>query len=181
MRVCIIGTGDGGSTAANQVRRLVSDAQIDAFSRRAELGIPPCEMPLVIGGSIASWNELVRGFRQDSFWGKRNIGLHLNTEVADIVKAAKSTEAAVVGGGFIGLEMKDTFVIVNQKMMTSKPGIFACGKITGGERHLITAASEGASTGMTVSEYLALEKVKRGDMFEGAKNGKYADEYLAML
>jgi len=159
MKVCIIGTGDGGSTAANQVRRLVSDAQIDAFSRRAELGIPPCEMPLVIGGSIATWDELVRGFRQNSFWEKRNIGLHLNTEVADIVKqekyliadgkkysydklilalgaspsipsfpgldgknefalstdmadgvalssaVAQSTETAVVGGGFIGLEI----------------------------------------------------------------------------
>jgi len=159
MKVCIIGTGDGGSTVANQVRRLASDAQIDAFSRRAELGIPPCEMPLVIGGSIATWNELVRGFRQNSFWEKRNIGLHLNTEVADIVKqekyliadgkkysydklilalgstpvipdfpgldgknefslstdvadglalssaVAQSTKAAVVGGGFIGLEI----------------------------------------------------------------------------
>jgi NADPH-dependent 2,4-dienoyl-CoA reductase/sulfur reductase-like enzyme len=159
MRVCIIGTGDGGSTAANQVRRLVSDAQIDAFSRRAELGIPPCEMPLVIGGSIATWNELVRGFRQNLFWEKRSIVMHLNTEVAEIVKqekyliadskkysydklilalgaipsipsfpgldgkkefslstdmadgvalssaVAQSTEAAIVGGGFIGLEI----------------------------------------------------------------------------
>jgi len=81
----------------------------------------------------------------------------------------------------VGLEMIVAFVIINKKMMTSKPGIFACGEITGGERHLITAASEGASAGMAVSEYLALEKVKRGEMFEGAKNGKYADEYLAML
>jgi len=159
MKVCIIGAGDGGSTAANQVRRIASDAQIDVFSRRAELGVPPCEMPLVIGGSIATWDELVRGFRQNSFWEKRNIGLHLNTEVADIVKQEKyliadgkkygydklilalgttpvipsfpgldgknefvlstdmadgialssvvahSTEAAIVGGGFIGLEI----------------------------------------------------------------------------
>jgi NADPH-dependent 2,4-dienoyl-CoA reductase/sulfur reductase-like enzyme len=159
MKVCIIGAGDGGSTAANQVRRLTSDAQIDAFSKRASLGCPPCEMPLKIGGSIATWDELVRGFRQNSFWEKRNIGLHLNTEVTDIVKqekhliadgkkysydklilalgavpvipsvpgldgknefalstdmadgvalssaVARSTEAAVVGGGFIGLEI----------------------------------------------------------------------------
>lgn len=80
-----------------------------------------------------------------------------------------------------GLEMTGAFVIINKKMMTSKPGIFACGEITGCDRHLISSASEGASTGMAVSEYLALEKVKRGEMFEGAKNGKYADEYLAML
>jgi len=80
-----------------------------------------------------------------------------------------------------GLQMTGNFVKINDQMMTSKPGIFACGEITGSERHLITAASEGASAGMAASEYLALEKVKRGEMFEGAKNGKYADEYLAVL
>jgi NADH oxidase (H2O2-forming) len=139
-------------------------------------------MPLVIGGSIATWNELVRGFRQDSFWGKRNIGLHLNTEVTDIVKqekyliadgkkysydklilalgavpvipsvpgldgrnefalstdmadgvalssaVAQSTEAAVVGGGFIGLEIaaalkargySKIYVLVRREIMRS--------------------------------------------------------------
>jgi hypothetical protein len=43
------------------------------------------------------------------------------------------------------------------------------------------AASEGATPGMAVSEYLALEKVQRGEAFEGVKNDKYASEYLAML
>jgi thioredoxin reductase (NADPH) len=80
-----------------------------------------------------------------------------------------------------GLDMNGDFIRVNKQMMTSKPGVFACGEITGSERHLITAASEGASGGMAASEYLALEKVKRGETFEGAKNGKYANEYLAML
>lgn len=80
-----------------------------------------------------------------------------------------------------GLEMTGSFVKINDQMMTSKPGVFACGEATGGERHLITVAGQGASTGMAASEYLALEKVERGEMFEGAKNGKYADEYLAML
>ena len=81
----------------------------------------------------------------------------------------------------LGLEMNGSLVKIDNNMMTSKAGIFACGEITGCERHLITAASEGASAGMATSEYLALEKVKEGEIFEGAKNGKYADEYLAML
>ena len=89
MKVCIIGTGDGGSTAANQIRRLNSEAQINIFSKRSSLGCPPCEMPLVIGGTITSWDELVRGFRQDSFWEKRNIAVHLNTEVTNIDKEGK--------------------------------------------------------------------------------------------
>ena len=80
-----------------------------------------------------------------------------------------------------GLEMDRNFVKVDSHMMTSKPGIFACGEIIGRERHLITAASEGAMAGMATSEYLALEKVKRDGTFVGAKNGKYADEYLAMI
>jgi NADH oxidase (H2O2-forming) len=89
MRFCIIGAGDAGATAANQIRRLDSEAQIDTFSRRAGLGVPPCEIPLVIGGNIASWDELVRGFRHRTFWEKRNIGIHLNTEVTDIVRQEK--------------------------------------------------------------------------------------------
>jgi NADPH-dependent 2,4-dienoyl-CoA reductase/sulfur reductase-like enzyme len=159
MRICIIGAGDGGSTAAIQVRRLDGEAQIDLFSKRASLGCPPCEMPLVISGAVTSWDELVRGFRRGSFWDKRNVAVHLNTEVTNIVReekcviaggkkhsydklilalgatpvipdfpgldcknefslstdmsdgmalssaAAQSTEAAVVGGGFIGLEI----------------------------------------------------------------------------
>lgn len=95
MRVCIIGTGDGGATAANQVRRLDGEAQIDSFTKRASLGIPPCETPLVIGGDVATWDELARGFRQNSFWEKRNVGLHLNTEVTEI----NSREKYLVAGG----------------------------------------------------------------------------------
>jgi len=159
MKVCIVGTGDGGSTAAIQVRRLDEDDRIDIFSIRTSLGCPPCEMPLVIGGTVATWDELIRGFRQDSFWEKRNVAVHLNTEVTDIDRegkriiagskeysydklilalgavpvvpsvpeldskneftlstdmadgialssaVARSTEAAIVGGGFVGLEI----------------------------------------------------------------------------
>ena len=159
MKVCIVGTGDGGSTAAIQIRRQNGEAQIDMFSRRTSLGCPPCEMPLVIGGTVDTWDELVRGFRQDSFWEKRAVAVHLNTDVSDIDRegkciiaggkkysydklilalgavpvipsvpgldgksefalstdmadgialssaVAQSTEAAIVGGGFIGLEI----------------------------------------------------------------------------
>jgi len=95
MRVCIVGAGDGGGMAASQVRRLDGEAQIDIFSKRAGLGCPPCEMPLVIGGTVATWDELIRGFRQVSFWQKRNINIHLNTEVTDIIRQEK----CIIAGG----------------------------------------------------------------------------------
>ena len=95
MKVCIIGSGDSGSIAAMQIRQLASEAQIEIFSERASLGCPPCEMPMAISGVIASWNELVRGFRKNEFWEKRNVTLHLDTRVTDIVKDKKY----IVAGG----------------------------------------------------------------------------------
>ena len=89
MRICIVGAGDGGSTAAIQIRRLDNDAQIDIFSKRDSLGCPPCEMPLVIGGTVATWDELIRGFRQTSFWEKRSVTLHLSNEVTAIDRERK--------------------------------------------------------------------------------------------
>ena len=80
-----------------------------------------------------------------------------------------------------GLEMMQSFIRVNDKMTTSRQGIFACGEVTGADRHLVSSVASGASAGMAASEYLALEMVRRGEMFKGAINGKYADEYLAML
>jgi len=75
-----------------------------------------------------------------------------------------------------GMEMEGKPVKIDSQMRTNKEGIFACG-----HRHLVTSASEGASVGMAASEYLALQMVKKGEVFDGARNGKYASEYLAML
>jgi NADPH-dependent 2,4-dienoyl-CoA reductase/sulfur reductase-like enzyme len=159
MRICIIGAGDGGAITALQIRRLDSKADIDVFSKRTDLGCPPCEMPMVLGGTVAHWEELIRGLRTKPFYEKRSISIHLNTEVTDIFRKeryivakgqrydydrlvlalgarptipsfpgldgrnefvlstdmadgvtlgkiiSKYTEAAIIGGGFIGLEM----------------------------------------------------------------------------
>ena len=89
MKVCIIGTGDAGGIAAFQIRRLAREADIDVFSERAELGCPPCEIPLVLSGAVARWEDLIRGFRDKSSFEKRNINVHLNTEVTDILRREK--------------------------------------------------------------------------------------------
>ena len=70
-----------------------------------------------------------------------------------------------------GIDFMGSFININDQMMTNKIGVFACGEVTGCKHHLIMAASE----------YLAQEKIKRGEMFEGAINGKYAEEYLKMI
>ena len=95
MKVCIIGAGDAGAIAALQVRRLKPDAQVNVFSKRSELGINPCEIPLVLRGDVTKWEDLYRGYRVISFYEKRNIHLHLNTEVTDIL----GDDRKIVAGG----------------------------------------------------------------------------------
>jgi len=80
-----------------------------------------------------------------------------------------------------GIEMAGDFIRVDGRMMTSKEGVLACGEVAGCDRHIVSSAAHGAAAGMAASEYLALEKVRKGELFEGAKNGKYADEYAASL
>jgi NADPH-dependent 2,4-dienoyl-CoA reductase/sulfur reductase-like enzyme len=127
MKVCIIGAGDAGAIAALQVRRLNSEAQVDVFSRREELGCNPCEIPLVLNGAVSKWEDLYRGYRITSFYEKRNIGLHLNSEVTDILtderkiiangktydydKAILALGATPIAPPFSGLDNRSEFAL----------------------------------------------------------------------
>ena len=89
MKVCIVGAGDAGAIAATQISRLDESAEVRLFSKRQELGCPPCAMHLVLSGVLASWDELVHGIRTKSFYEKRNVEVHLDTEVTDILRQEK--------------------------------------------------------------------------------------------
>jgi thioredoxin reductase (NADPH) len=80
-----------------------------------------------------------------------------------------------------GVAFNNSYVKVDESMMTNRRGIFACGEIVGCDAHIITCASSGATTGMRASEYLAMERIRRGEEFEGAISGKYADEYVKTI
>ena len=83
MKVCIVGGGGGASNAANVVRYLNREARIDIFTNRAEIGNQPCEIPFVLKGDSPSWDDTFV-FRQ-RFYSDRDINLHLNTEITEIV------------------------------------------------------------------------------------------------
>jgi len=93
MKVCIIGGGGGASNAANVIRSLDGEAQIDIFTDRAEIGSLPCEMPFVLKGTLPSW-ESTFAFRE-SFYQERNINVHFNTPVTEIHRQEKR----IVTGG----------------------------------------------------------------------------------
>jgi NADPH-dependent 2,4-dienoyl-CoA reductase/sulfur reductase-like enzyme len=85
MKVCIIGAGAGGRSASGQIRHLDKQAQIDIFSTQSEIGYAPCEPPFVLKG-IARWDDI---FYPGKFFEERNITVHLNTEVTNILRQEK--------------------------------------------------------------------------------------------
>ena len=91
LRVCIVGGGGGASNAANVIRSLDRQAQIDIFTSRSEIGNLPCEIPFVLRGTLPSW-ESSFAFR-DRFYKERGIEVHLNTEVTEINREEKTLTA----------------------------------------------------------------------------------------
>lgn len=91
MKVCIIGAGPAGTRAAGTIRSLDKQTQIDIFSTQSEIGYAPCEPPFVLR-KVACWDDI---FIPGNFFGERNINVHLNTQVTDILRKEKR----IVAGG----------------------------------------------------------------------------------
>lgn len=56
----------------------------------------------------------------------------------------------------MGIITKDENIVVNEKMQTNIPGIFACGNITGGLLQVNKAVYEGAKAGINVINYVKI-------------------------
>ena len=182
----VLVAGGGNSTAKSALVAKSKASEVILVHRRESLRAYPAMVKRLRKEGIEIWyNTEVREIRGSN---KVEAAVVMNNKTAeqkeiaiDWVIICVGTEPNTKLAHEAGIEMEGKFVKVDNQMRTSNEGIFACGEITPGHRHLITSASEGASAGMAASEYLALQMVKKGEMFEGAKNGKYASEYVAML
>jgi NADPH-dependent 2,4-dienoyl-CoA reductase/sulfur reductase-like enzyme len=87
LKFCIVGGGGGASNAANVIRSLDKQTQIDIFTNRGEIGNQPCEIPFVLKGTLSSW-ESSFPFR-DKFYRERDVQVHFNTEVTELVREEK--------------------------------------------------------------------------------------------
>jgi len=182
----VLVAGGGNSTAKSALVAKSEASEVILVHRRESLRAYPAMTKRLQKEGIEIWyNTEVREIRGNN---KVEAAVVINNKTAEQKEIAIDWVIICVGtepnsklAQEARIEMEGKFVKVDNQMRTSKEGIFACGEITPGHRHLITSASEGASAGMAASEYLALQMVKKGEMFEGARNGKYASEYLAML
>jgi len=178
--------GGGNSTAKSALIAKSKASKVILVHRRESLRAYPTMTKRLQKEGIEIWyNTEVKEIRGND---KTEAAVVMNNKTSeqkeiaiDWVIICVGTEPNTKLAQEAGIEMEGKFVKVDSQMRTNDQGIFACGEITPGHRHLITSASEGASAGMAASEYLALQMVKKGEMFEGAKNGKYASEFLAML
>jgi len=183
-RVLVV--GGGNSTAKSALVAKSKANEVILVHRRESLRAYPAMIKRLQKEGIEIWyNAEVKEIKGHN---KVEAAVVMNNKtseqkeiVVDWVIICVGTEPNTELAQEAGIEMEGKFVKVDSQMRTNTEGVFACGEITPGHRHLITSASEGASTGMAASEYLALQMIKKGEMFEGAKNGKYASEYLAML
>jgi len=182
----VLVVGGGNSTAKSALVAKSKANEVILVHRRESLRAYPAMTKRLQKEGIEIWYNTevkeIRGNHKVQAAVAANNKTSAQKEIAiDWVIICVGTEPNTKLAEEAGIEMEGKFVKVDSQMRTNDQGIFACGEITPGHRHLITSASEGASAGMAASEYLALQMVKKGEIFEGAKNGKYASEYLAML
>ena len=182
----VLVVGGGNSTAKSALLAKTKANKVILVHRRDSLRAYPAMIRRFPNEGVEIWyNTEVKEIKGDDNVEAAVVTNNITGEQKEVaidwVIMCVGTEPNTKLAQEAGIEMEGKFVKVDNQMRTNKHGIFACGEITPGHRHLITSASQGASAGMAASEYLALQMVKKGEMFQGAKNGKYADDYLEML
>jgi len=182
----VLVVGGGNSTAKSALIAKTKTDDVLLIHRRDSLrAYPPMVKRLQNEGVRIRYNTQLKAIKGgDRVEGALLIDNKTGAEEeisVDWIVICVGTEPNIELPQKIGLEMDGQFVKVDGRMRTSKDGIFACGELVPSWRHLVNAAAGGASAGMNVSEYLAMEMLKAGKTFEGTKNGRYASEFLEML
>ena len=82
MRVVIVGAGAAGLTLASNMRKKDDEIEIIIFTKYNEIAYSPCAIPLVLGGCIESFNEIV--MHEADYYQDKNIQLHLSADVTSV-------------------------------------------------------------------------------------------------
>ena len=82
MRVVIVGAGAAGLTLASNIRKNDNETEIIIFTKHDEIAYSPCAIPLVLGGCIESFEDIV--MHKADYYLDRDIHLHLSTIVTGV-------------------------------------------------------------------------------------------------
>ncbi|MBR0472123.1 MAG: NAD(P)-binding protein [Methanosphaera sp.] len=59
MRIVIVGAGAAGLTLASNIRKKDKETEIIVFTKHNEIAYAPCAIPLVLGGCIESFDDII--------------------------------------------------------------------------------------------------------------------------
>ena len=82
MRVVIIGAGAAGLTLASKIRRNDDKTEIIIFTKGEDIAYSPCAIPLVLGGCIESFDDII--MHDADYYLDKNIQIHLSTNVTSV-------------------------------------------------------------------------------------------------
>jgi NADH oxidase (H2O2-forming) len=88
MRTVIIGAGAAGLTLASNLRNNDEESEIIIFTKGKDIAYSPCAIPLVLGGCIESFDDII--MHDADYYLDKNIQIHLSTTVTSIDSANKS-------------------------------------------------------------------------------------------
>ena len=88
MRVVIVGAGAAGLTLASNIRNNNEETEIVIFTKSEDIAYSPCAIPLVLGGCIESFDDIV--MHDAKYYQEKNIQLHLSTAVTHVDSSNKT-------------------------------------------------------------------------------------------
>ena len=124
----------------------VSKKQYEDFVKKAAPPSPifkNCILAFLIGGGICAFGEVLLKLYEYNSVEEIN-GIFIAQGVATSTDFAKK----------LGAMIENNYIVVNEKMETTIPNIYACGDCTGGLLQISKAVYEGAVAGLEVIKKL---------------------------
>lgn len=88
MRVVIVGAGAAGLTLASNIRNNDEETEIVIFTKSEDIAYSPCAIPLVLGGCIDSFEDII--MHDSKHYLDKDIQIHLSTSVTGVDSSKKT-------------------------------------------------------------------------------------------
>lgn len=151
-RILIVGGVAGGASCAARARRLCEKCEIVVFERGPHVSFANCGLPYFVGDVIQSEDKLLIA-TPELFQHRFNIGVHVETEVLSVDRAAKTITVRDLRSGDSRVEAYDALVLATGAVPNRPnvpgmdlPGVFMVRTIA--DSHNIRAAVTQAKTAL---------------------------------
>ena len=88
MRVVIVGAGAAGLALASNIRNNDEETEIVIFTKSEDIAYSPCAIPLVLGGCIDSFEDII--MHDSKHYLDKGIQIHLSTSVTGVDSSKKT-------------------------------------------------------------------------------------------